>query len=92
MRLKIRGLEWGLIYAALDAIPPDSDGDKCAGLCDYENRTLWIDGNIRGRKRMEVEIHEIAHAVLPKLKHKHVARLANQLARALVEIGYRHDG
>lgn len=40
----------------------DENGKPAAGLCDWQNRTIWLAYEIPARRRLSVLLHELKHA------------------------------
>ena len=60
---------------------------------DPKNQTLTekvlIDSRLKGRARLETEIHEFLHAANPTQSEEHVTQQGKDLARILWCLGYR---
>ena len=60
---------------------------------DQNNQTLiekvLIDSRLKGRARLETEIHEFLHAANPTHSEEHVTQQGKDLARILWCLGYR---
>lgn len=60
---------------------------------DPKNQTVRerviIEERLRGRARLDVEIHEFLHAANPTQSEEHVTQQATDLARILWALGYR---
>lgn len=60
---------------------------------DPKNQTIrervLIDSKLKGRVRLETEIHEFLHAANPTQSEEHVTRQGADLARILWCLGYR---
>jgi Zn-dependent peptidase ImmA (M78 family) len=50
---------------------------------------IVIDARLRGRKRLEVLVHELLHALNPTQSEEHVTQQGKDLARVLWSLGYR---
>ena len=50
---------------------------------------IVIDAGLRGRKRLEVIVHELLHALNPTTSEEHVTQQGKDLARVLWTLGYR---
>ena len=48
-----------------------------------------LNEKLKGRARLETEIHEFFHLVNPSLSESHVTQAAADLARILYALGYR---
>lgn len=69
------------------------------GMCDPPGRGAGInvDPRLKGRRELEVVIHECLHGAFWKLSERKVERFAADVARVLWRVGYRrqqeqHDG
>lgn len=40
----------------------DADGVACDGLCDWEQRIIWLDADVSRRRRLTLLAHELRHA------------------------------
>ena len=84
----IRGLRVLWRYARLRgrtagwSIPPDEKRP------DLERKVL-IDDRLRGRARLETEIHEAIHQLFPDLAEETVSGAGRDLARILWSLRYR---
>lgn len=59
--LLIKGHEWSVEYKwSLK----DDDGERVLGLCDKENRTIYLDKLISKEEKWEVFHHEVGHAIV----------------------------
>lgn len=68
-------------------------GDK-RGDCDSPstpNKEIRIWQGVKGEERLEVLIHELAHASCWPLDEEYVAKFAEDTARALWRLGYRNE-
>jgi hypothetical protein len=59
------------------------------GLCTPAQRLIDIAWDLRKRKRLEIVIHELIHAISPGRSEAKVAAEARELSRALWRYGYR---
>ena len=59
------------------------------GLCSPAQRLIDIAWDLRKRKRLEIVIHELIHAISPGRSEAKVGVEAKELARALWRYGYR---
>lgn len=57
---------------------------------DIHERVL-IDSRLKGRARLETEIHEFLHAANPTHSEEHVTQQGRDLARILWCLGYRQE-
>ncbi len=48
-----------------------------------------LDARMRGRKRLEVIVHELLHALNPTQSEEHVEQQGKDIARVLWTLGYR---
>lgn len=55
----------------------------------YHGDRVLIDARLRGRRRLEVEIHEFLHQANPAHSEEAVTEQARDLARILWQLGYR---
>lgn len=54
-------------------------------------RKVLIDARLRGRARLETEIHEAIHQLFPDLAEETVSGAGRDMARILWSLGYRRD-
>jgi len=84
----IAGIRWLWRYARLRGA-----ASGWAYFLDPSNpaagRKILIDSSLRGRARLEIEIHEFTHASNPTLSEEHVDRQGKDLAKILWALGYR---
>lgn len=60
------------------------------GWTDYEKRKVLIHKDLKGRKRLEIELHEGLHLTLgPAISEESVTQAAKDLAKILHSLGYR---
>jgi len=59
------------------------------GNCLDESEVIEINKRLRGRNKLETEVHETLHACFPMLKEKIIDRSAADIARFLWRVGYR---
>jgi hypothetical protein len=84
----INGVRWLWRYTRLRgnaagwAYLPDQKNPKLA-------RKVLIDQRLKGRCRLETEIHEAMHCINPSHSEEHVTVSARDLARILWSLGYR---
>lgn len=88
MHINIKGSKWGVLFCPLKEIPTKK-GETLLGLCDYENKTIFIADSTHGEERLATILHEILHAVDDNLKEKEVYTLSTGAAKALWKLGYR---
>lgn len=65
---------------------------SCDGACDLPTvagKTITISDRLRGRRKLEVVLHEFLHAGLWSLDEGCVDELARDIAVALWRLGYR---
>lgn len=78
----IAGQEWTWRYSRLNG---NADG-WCYSAPDHR---ILVDTRLRGQRRLEVEIHEVLHALYPQLSEEAVTNGAIDLRRILWKLGYR---
>ena len=44
--------------------PVVCDGDECAGTCDFDTRTIMLDGTLDADMLWHAWLHEVTHAIL----------------------------
>jgi hypothetical protein len=65
---------------------------KYHGLCDppgVKPREIWVDRRLKGRKLLEIVLHEVAHARFWWMPEKDVQRFARDLSRLIIRLGFR---
>lgn len=84
----INGVKWPWRYTVLRG--------RAAGwtfMPDPKNlkvrRKVLIDARLKGRDRLNTEIHEFLHAANPTHSEEHVAQQGDDLTRILWTLGYR---
>lgn len=72
-------------------LPPDTLGEWRApkGIRPAVPGTIMIDHRLKGKKKMEVILHELLHEFLPDLSEETVELVGGLLAEALHQQGYR---
>lgn len=78
----IRGARWAWVVTRIRV-------REDRGYCDAQRRAITIDARLRDEERLEVEIHELAHAAWPDLDEEAVYEGCRDIARALWRLGYR---
>jgi hypothetical protein len=74
----------------VDDMPPDEKGSTdLEGMYDPVKRAVYISKWLDGKLRLEVEIHELIHAIEPSLQHGRVGRLGRDIAKVLWGLGWR---
>jgi hypothetical protein len=86
----LSGLRWLLRFTRLRG-----GADGWAYLPDPKRpcsqRKILIDARLRGRRRLEVIVHECLHALNPTASEEHITESANDLTRVLWALGYREQ-
>ena len=82
MRLKIRGQVWTMRDAKIDNL----------GQCTYPELLIEVKAGQGQQERMDTILHEVLHALDPKLTEEKIIRLAGTLTAALWKDGYRRRG
>jgi hypothetical protein len=77
MKTKINGKKWR------------TRDTRIQGLCTPGERLIDIDPRLRPRKRCEIILHEVLHALDQDVDEAVVRQWAKDLARALWRDGYR---
>lgn len=84
----IGGVRWLWRYARLKG--------RAAGWAQWPDaknphlvKKVLIDERLRGRARLDTEIHEYLHAANPTLSEEHVTEQGKELSRILWALGYR---
>ena len=55
----------------------------------HVKQKIIIDERARGRRRLELEIHEFLHAANPTIDEEHVDQQGKDLSKILWSLGYR---
>ena len=66
-------------------------GPDLCGTCQDECETVEISTRLKGRMRLDTEIHEALHACLPMLDETIIEPVATDITAFLWRIGYRID-
>jgi hypothetical protein len=79
---QIDGQKWLWRYSPLKG--------SADGWTDYEKKKVLIHSALRGKKRLEIELHEGLHASLGQtISEESVTETARDLAKILYALGYR---
>lgn len=62
---------------------------KAIGWCYHTDNKVLISHKLKGRRRLDTEIHEYLHLVNPLLSEEAVTQQASDLAKILWTLGYR---
>jgi Zn-dependent peptidase ImmA (M78 family) len=54
-----------------------------------KNPRIILDARMRGRKKLEVLVHELLHALNPTQSEEHVEQQGKDIAKVLWALGYR---
>ena len=84
MRQEFRGRTFDIEYRDI--------GGEVTGCCQDESELIEISTRIKGRTRLDTEIHESLHACLPMLHEHIVETTASNIAAFLWRLGYRPPG
>lgn len=57
------------------------------GLAEFDE--IWIDPVTKGRKRLEIYIHETLHVIFPNMSEETVVEAAKEICRVLWKVNYR---
>jgi MinD superfamily P-loop ATPase len=88
MHIDIKGHKWAVLFCPLKEIPMKK-GETLLGLCDYDNKTIFIADSTHGEERLATLVHEMLHAIDEGLTEKRVKDLSTGVAKALWKLGYR---
>ena len=83
MNVTFRGREFQVVRRNI--------GPELCGTCQDESETIEISTRVKGRMRLDTEIHEALHACLPMLEETIIDPVATDIAAFLWRIGYRID-
>jgi len=75
---KVRGRLWRLIFER---------DRKEWGLCDHQNKTIYVERDASRRMKTETIIHEMCHARLPYLVEEEVHGFAAEVVDVLERLG-----
>jgi len=86
LRINIGGKRWFIWFVRSREIPADRDGD-----CGYAGSkpSIRIRRSLKGRRALNVLVHEVLHASRPELSEEAVTETANDIERVLWRCGYR---
>ena len=62
---------------------PSGKDDTILGLCDYDNKTIYISTEQKDKDMTDTLIHEMTHALFPHLSEKRVPEAAREISVAL---------
>jgi len=85
MIVKIHNKVWKIIEL------PDNEMDKAWGWCYFKDHLIEIDEGIKNKKRLDTLIHELTHAIFPKLPHDKVYDTARVITEVLWKDGWRKN-
>lgn len=60
-KFTVKGKQWRVV------IEPNlvhEDGTECDGLCDFENRIIYLDSTLKRRKKKAIFFHELCHILV----------------------------
>jgi hypothetical protein len=77
----LNGEKWLWRYSSLKG--------SADGWTEFAKRKVLINEKLKGRARLECELHEGIHASLPTTSEEAVTRVAADLAKILWSLGYR---
>ena len=83
MGVEIRDKEWVYLETR------ENLGLDCLGVCVASVETIIVDPKLKGKPRMDTQIHEFVHAFYPDLAEDSVECFASQLSDFMWDIGYR---
>lgn len=81
MRVRLAGKTW--------TIRTSTRIKKNFGWCDDVIRLITLRADQTPHQRMDTLVHEVIHAVQPKMRHPEVYKLAASVARVLWKDGWR---
>ena len=64
-------------------------GAQIDGNCEDENELIEINTRLRGKEKLETEVHESLHACFPMLAESIIEPAAADIAVFLWDLGYR---
>ena len=64
---------------------------ECWGETDLSKREIRVEESLKGKKRLEILIHELLHACLPILEEECVDQMGKDIANVLWKDGYRGE-
>lgn len=83
-RVKLRGRWWSV---RLTSKPKRAEMHGLRGLCDLDERAIWIDRSCGRPERELTYVHEVLHAIWPRgvVTHEAEEELISALERPLAE-------
>jgi len=60
------------------------------GMADTETMTIWLDPRARGKRRLEVTVHELMHLLYPHESEENVTHAGKLISRILWRENWRH--
>ena len=73
----IKGSRWGVKTRAQGRLF-DDDGNAVLGLCDYENKTIWVERGHSKEMTADILLHEFIHASAEEL-HLQLSRSQDEI-------------
>ena len=63
--------------------------EKAWGMADCGGNTIWLDSRLKGKRRLEVTLHELMHLLYPEESEENVDHCGKLLSRILWREGWR---
>lgn len=63
--------------------------NKAYGLAHYDDNTIEIDSRLKGRKRLEIVLHECLHLLNADMTEEEVIRQSKKICLTLWKLNYR---
>lgn len=63
--------------------------EKLWGEANFCDNTVVLDSRLKGRKAMEILIHECSHLLLPEAEEDEIVRISTALTKVLWKENYR---
>ena len=82
MIVKVLGKVWTIKFVTSQAL-----GGKRWGWCDNETNEIWLWNGLKGKRAVEILLHELIHAACWHLDEEFVDQAAKDFATALSKMG-----
>ena len=84
--LTLRGRKWRVRWPAA-VLDKSVSPEPLLGLCHHRKRTLFIASRQSPADLADTLLHEIMHALWPRIPERRIAEAAGELLRALERLG-----
>ena len=63
--------------------------ERAWGMAETADNTIWLDTRLRGKRRLEVTVHELMHLLYPNETEENVEHSGKLISRILWREGWR---